>query len=465
MSAQLARILVYAFIAFLFLCDRKRRSGCSNALWIPLLWVLILGSRPFSSWFGGGVDMETTDDYIEGSPVDRLVFLFLIIAGFIVLKQRQTNWGNVFRTNKWLFVFFAYLGLSSVWSDFPMVSFKRWIKDLGNIIMVLVVLSEKNPVEAVKTLLLRCCYLLVPLSVLYIKYFPDIGRGYNRWTGEVICMGVTTAKNMLGITVLACFVGIFWYFVDGFDWKARDKKAMGAYMALLALTGWLLITTNSATSLACSILAAGILIGMKVPAVQKRVKYLEAYVITFVLLLLVGQALFNSGEALAGTMGRDLTFTGRVDIWKRVLKEDINPLIGTGYYSFWMGDRVDRISEGFYFHLNEAHNGYIETYLNSGLVGVALLLVALYAASRRIKADLLRGEEFAKVRLIFLAVGVVYNLTEAAFNKLSLLWILMLLVVAEYPPPRRAKVPAAAKTSAAGPFPKGSVSGEMPAAG
>src|ERR1041385_944818 len=150
MSPQIARIIFFAFIGFLFVCDRKRRSGCSNALWIPLFWVLILGSRPFSSWFGGGVDMETTDDYIEGSPVDRIVFLFLIIAGFIVLKQRQTNWANVFRTNRWLFVFFAYLGISSVWSDFPMVSFKRWIKDLGNIIMVLVILSEKDPVEAVK---------------------------------------------------------------------------------------------------------------------------------------------------------------------------------------------------------------------------------------------------------------------------------------------------------------------------
>jgi len=233
---------------------------------------------------------------------------------------------------------------------------------------------------------------------------------------------------------------------------------------LLLLTVWLLITTNSATSLACSILAAGILVGMKIPAIQKRVKYLEAYVITFILLLLIGQAMFNSGDAIAGTMGRDLTLTGRVDIWKRVLAEEINPLIGTGYYSFWMGDRVERISEGFYFHLNEAHNGYIETYLNSGLIGLALLLVALYSASRRIKADLLRAAPFARVRLIFLAVGVVYNLTEAAFNKLSLLWVLMLLVVAEYPAPRRARVPAA-QPSAAGPFPKGSVSGEMPAAG
>ena len=465
MSPEIARLIVFAFIAFLFVCDRKRRHGCSNALWIPLIWVLILGSRPFSTWFGGGVNMETTDDYIEGSPMDRVVFLLLIAAGFLVLRKRQTNWGNIFRSNKWLFVFFVYLGISSVWSDFPMVSFKRWIKDLGNIIMVLVILSEKDPVEAVKTLLLRCCYLLVPLSVLYLKYFPDIGRGYNRWTGEPIALGVTTAKNMLGITVLVCWVGIFWYFVDSFNWKAKDKKGMAAYIVLLGLTLWLLISTNSATSLACSMLAAGILVGMRIPAIRKRVKYLESYVIVLILLLVIGQSLFNSGDALAGTMGRDLTFTGRVDIWKRVLAEDINPLLGTGYYSFWMGDRVERISEGFYFHLNEAHNGYIETYLNSGIIGLILLVLALYAASRRIKAELLQGQEFAKVRLIFLAVGIVYNLTEAAFNKLSLLWIFLLLVVTEYPQPRKARIPAAQPERASGAFAESSFPGGMPAAG
>ena len=465
MPPQVARLIVFAFIAFLFVCDRKRKHGCSNALWIPLFWVVVLGSRPFSTWFGGGINMETTDDYVEGSPMARLIFLGLIAVGYVVLAKRHTNLGAIFRTNRWLLVFFLYLGISSVWSDYPMVSFKRWIKDLGNIIMVLIILSEKNPVEAVKTLLLRCCYLLVPLSICYIKYFPDIGRGYNRWTGETIFMGVTTAKNMLGITVLVCFVGIFWYFVDSFNWKSRDKKAMLAYLGLLGMTIWLLVTTNSATSLACSILAAGILVGMKVPAIQKKVKYLEVYVIVMVLLLVIGQALFNSGDALAGTMGRDLTFTGRVDIWKRVLAEDINPLLGTGYYSFWMGPRVERISEGFYFHLNEAHNGYIETYLNSGIIGLILLLIALFAASRRIKAELLQGHEFAKVRLIFLSVGLVYNLTEAAFNKLSLLWIFLLLVVTEFPPPRKARIPASASEPAAQDFAKSPLPGEMPAPG
>jgi O-antigen ligase len=239
---------------------------------------------------------------------------------------------------------------------------------------------------------------------------------------------------------------------------------MAAYLALLGLTIWLLITVNSATALACGMLAAAILVGMKIPAIQKRVKYLEAYVITLILLLVVGQSLFNSGDALAGTMGRDLTFTGRVDIWKRVLKEDINPLLGTGYYSFWMGDRVERISEGFYFHLNESHNGYIETYVNSGIIGLILLLLALFAASRRIKAGLLEGEPFAKVRLIFLTVGIVYNLTEAAFNKLSLLWIFLLLVVTEYPQKRRVKVPRPV-TASSETFAEANLAGEMRAAG
>ena len=50
---------------------------------------------------------------------------------------------------------------------------------------------------------------------------------------------------------------------------------------------------------------------------------------------------------------------------------------GTGYYSFWQGNRLRQVSDGFMSDLNESHNGYLETYLNSGYIGVVLLVVLL----------------------------------------------------------------------------------------
>ena len=86
--------------------------------------------------------------------------------------------------------------LSVLWSDFPFITFKRWFRDLGNYLAILVVLSDPRPLEAIRALLRRLSYLLIPLSILLVKYYPN-GREYSIWTGPD-CSGATTSKNMLG---------------------------------------------------------------------------------------------------------------------------------------------------------------------------------------------------------------------------------------------------------------------------
>jgi len=138
MPKQLAAALLFvAFIVWLFIRDRKRSATVSMAAWLPMIWVTIVGSRPVTLWFGGGLSMETPDDYLKGSPIDMMIFLSLIVAGLLVLIQRRVNWNVLFANNTWLILFFLYCGLSVAWSDYSFVGLKRWIKDLGNVVMVL----------------------------------------------------------------------------------------------------------------------------------------------------------------------------------------------------------------------------------------------------------------------------------------------------------------------------------------
>lgn len=128
-----------------------------------------------------------------------------------------------------------------------------------------------------------------------------------------------------------------------------------------------------------------------------------------------------------------MTFTGRTDIWSAVLKENINPLFGTGFYSFWLGDRIPRLSERYSFALNEAHNGYLETYLNSGLIGLFLLVGLIIAAAKRISQDILTGSSYATLRFAFLVSTAFYAMSESVFNRLNFVWLVFLLVIMEYP--------------------------------
>ena len=444
MPRNLALITCLAFILWLLARYQKRQKGVSTAVWIPVLWALMLGSRPVSIWLGIGKQLNTLDDYLEGSPFDRLVFLVLITAGFLILSKRRANWQSIILNNRWLFLYFLYLGISTVWSDYSFLSFKRWVKDFGHLVLALVILSEDDPTEAVKAVLARCSYVLIPLSVLFIKYYPDLGRYYDSWTYQPHYSGVTTDKNMLGMVVFSCGLFLFWMLIELRNRETQDRDMLGMFvhLVLMLMVLWLLAKAQSSTALSCGILGACILLGMRLPAIRSRVRRLGVYIFAFLLLLLLLQVTFDLGAIFVKAVGRDLTFTGRTEIWKATLNEDINPLFGVGYYSFWLGDRSERLSEKYYYLLNEAHNGYLETYLNNGLIGLLLLTVVFVSAAKRIHRRIIvyAKSNYEALRLAFLVAALAYNMTEVVFDRLNLVWFVFLLLIMRYPGPLQVRV-------------------------
>src|SRR5437588_4240384 len=184
MPPILASCLCFGFILWLLRRDAKRTYGVSAAIWIPLLWVWIIASKPLSYWFASGSAASQVTDIAEGSFLDRNGYLVLIVLGLIVLAKRRIRWNQVFVENRWLWLFYLFCAVSVIWSPIPFVAFKRWVKDIGTIVMILIMLTEVNPTVAIRVVFLRCAYLLVPLSVLFIKYYPELGKYYNQWTGE-----------------------------------------------------------------------------------------------------------------------------------------------------------------------------------------------------------------------------------------------------------------------------------------
>src|SRR6202007_2873777 len=84
-------------------------------------------------------------EYLEGSPFDRFVFMCLLAAGLFVVVSRGRQVGKLLRPNWPILLFFFYCALSVIWSDYSDVAFKRWIKDLGDLTMVLIVLTALDP--------------------------------------------------------------------------------------------------------------------------------------------------------------------------------------------------------------------------------------------------------------------------------------------------------------------------------
>jgi len=419
------------FVLFLFRRDMRERRDVSGALWIPLFWVVLIGSRSAVQWLNtlGFMKVGSTE---EGNPLDALIYFALILAGIGVLNQRQVSFSEVLRNNAWLIAFLAYCFIAIVWSDYPFVAFKRWIKILGHPIMVLIVFTEVDPEEALLRLMKRTAYILVPFSILAIKYYPDIGRKFDQWSGVPIDCGIAQSKNQLGAICMLLGLFFFWSLLQ--TWRAPKSKGRRHELyligGLLFMIGWLLWKAHSATSTLSLLIAIAVilLLGRR----WMNTKLIGTYVILAVGALVVAELAFGIFERVVDLTGHEATLMGRGQLWRELLALHTNPIFGVGFESFWLGDRLILLHEGRPWQPNEAHNGYLEIYLDLGLVGLLMLVGLFIATFHKIRTELLQNFEWGRFRLAFLVAIVFYNWTEASFRGLSLLWFAFYIIALDY---------------------------------
>ena len=429
MPPFLALILWFILLVALFWWDPAKESKSSLALWVPLIWMFIMGSRLPSQWLGVQVGSQA-QAMEEGNPIDRTIFFGLMLVALGILISRSFKWDTFFARNLALMAFLLFALISVVWSDFPLVAFKRWFRDLGIYLMVLVVLSDPRPLDAVRTLLRRLAYLLIPLSIVLDKYFPGLSRIFDPWTGIGMYVGATTGKNLLGLDALLCGLFFFWDTVTRWSDRKdpRTKRIIRVNVGFFAMSLWVLNTANSATCRVCMVLGCLVVAAAYSKFFRRHPGFLKVLIpSTFVLYLLLAYGL-NLNGAMAGAVGKDPTLTDRTKIWAFLLGMHTNPLIGTGYESFWMGPRLewfwDHAGVG---HLNEAHNGYLEVYLNLGIIGLLLLVGFLIASYKKICKQLTTAPSLASLGLAVWSIMLFYDVTEAGFRS-GLIWLAFLLV-------------------------------------
>lgn len=437
MPSILALIIWFVLLVALLLFDPAKDSRVSSALWIPVIWMFIVATRNPAQWLNGGELKIVAGSMEEGSPLDRAVFIVLIIIAIGILASRTFRWDEFVTHNTTLVMFILFAFVSVFWSDFPLVAIKRWSRDLGNYLMVLVVVSDRYQLESVRTVFRRLFYLFIPLSIILIKYYPQIGVTYWEWTGETLYGGLATSKNVLGAVSMVGALFFFWDVQTRWvDRKVpRTKKIIAVNLAFLGMALWLLYRANSATSRACLAIGCLVIMALYSRWGKRHITLVKTLVLaSFPVYVVLAFGLDLSGE-FARSLGRNPTLTDRTQLWKILLSMHTNPLIGSGYDSFWLGERFLHVWRTFGEAINEAHNGYLEVYLNLGLIGLLILVAFLIASYRGICKRLAApGPSFAPLAMALWTVMLFYNMTEAAF-RFHWMWITFLFA-AIYAPER-----------------------------
>jgi exopolysaccharide production protein ExoQ len=436
LDPNVALLLTVAFVLFLFRRDFRERPNVTGALWLPILWMFIIASRPVSQWlkvFGlsgfGGTSLE------EGSPLDSSVYLALIVAGFYVLSKRQVSLSEIFRNNGWLMAFLLYCFIAIIWSDYPFVAFKRWTKILGHPIMVLIVFTEPDPEEALRRLMKRCAYVIVPVSILFVKYYRAIGCRVGEW-GESTNTGIAQGKNMLGADCFILGLFFFWHLLQ--IWQTERGKARRKELwftgGLLLITGYCLQMAHSSTSWIALLVGVLTMVVLGLRFVNKR--FIGAYAVAAVLILVIAQLSFDIYGIIVDLTGHGGTIEGRGQLWQNLLETDSNPILGAGFESYWLGEQLQKLwdlPDYAHWKPDEAHNGYLEAYLNLGIVGLFILIGLILATFRKCSLELLKDFEWGRFRMALLVAIVAYNWTEAAFKGLHIVFVAFYLIAVNYP--------------------------------
>jgi exopolysaccharide production protein ExoQ len=300
--------------------------------------------------------------------------------------------------------------------------------------MVLVIVTEPRLPDALGRLFSRVGFLLFPASVLLIKYYEDLGRGYSP-DGMQANTGVCTNKNMLGVILLVVSLGVVWRIVALLRGKTEHnrRRHLWAQGALLAFSVALFEMADSATSLFCFLLGTTLIVVTGLPMFRRRPGAVHALVGSLVLAG-VFVMLFGGQDIMIHSLGRQSNLSGRTQIWAAVIPAAPNSFVGAGFESFWISPYVQNFQRkmvGFWHpeYLNEAHDGYIEVYLNLGWIGVCLISLVLISGYRRAVAAFRLNPSIGGLMLAYIIAAAVYSITEAGFRMLNPIWIFLLLAM------------------------------------
>ncbi|MFZ1975898.1 MAG: O-antigen ligase family protein [Candidatus Acidiferrales bacterium] len=245
---------------------------------------------------------------------------------------------------------------------------------------------------------------------------------------------MTTNKNSLGLIVFIVLLGALWnvraLLIDK-EAPNRGRRLL-AQVTLLTFGIVLLQMAHCATAIACFILGGGLMLATSLRFIRNRPSRVGVLCLLVVLAGGLGM-LFGGDSALSSALGRGNGLSGRSEIWAASIAAAGNPIIGTGFESFWNVnvDKVARGLQGYWdiHNLVSAHNGYIEVYLDLGLTGVCLIVLILISGYRRASKAFQRNPELGSLMLAYITTATFYSITEAGFRIMTPSWIFLLLAV------------------------------------
>lgn len=254
--------------------------------------------------------------------------------------------------------------------------------------------------------------IVVIMNLFFIIIFPQHSFDSVDGRFRASLMGMFFHKNSL-----ACFMclGNIVMLINLID-KNNEGTDKRLYIFVYILTIIFILLANSSTSLLMLIICNAIIIAYK--RIKLRLNVINWLVGFHILLYTVILQSEFINDLMVSLIGRDLTLTGRVDIWKlliSIIKQ--KPWMGYGYDAIWnTPEMVYYIYSKFTFEFVGSHNGPIHLLLEFGIIGfAAFFIIFLLIPSTKLRNLDLENNNLHMFSYIYFAYILIYSIAESTF--------------------------------------------------
>jgi exopolysaccharide production protein ExoQ len=324
-----------------------------------------------------------------------------------------------------LLMYLAFAGASVIWSFNPSASFIRVAQQAMIVTSIVLPTMLAAPTADIMRGLFLWCF--APAAILNVPFVlensPSIVAALKGYPG--FFMG----KNYLGeFAAVPFLLGLHEVLYPGV------RRALG--IVVVGVAAWLLFWANSKTAFGLALfvpLLAGLTLYVRKITRVSPALILLSVPLCFVLLSTVSN--FGIGR-LSYMLYGDSSLTGRTVIWDFADYEIARrPLLGWGYQSFWLaGPGAPSVVDapGWVKTMPDGHNGYVDTKLELGYLGLALLISFIVATLHGVGRMADRAPARAWLVLSLALYIIIYNFLESLWMRgFEFLWVLFLILAAE----------------------------------
>jgi len=352
--------------------------------------------------------------------------LFLACGLWLILRRPRAALSET-RRYFWVQGLVGWCLLSVLWSDYPALTLRSAVQ-LGLTFAIAVAMATRLSPRR----LLLVVFVAISLAVVGSLLF-----GRVRIDG--IWFGVFGSKNAFAQTMSIYILAALALLLD----PAMPRLWRMAGAAGLVLGVPMLMNAQSAGALLTTVVVFVLMLGLiavrRMPPIARLVAGTLGLLVAVLVVLLLAQFQSQLTALLLETTGKDMTLTGRTELWQVALQELARaPLTGQGYRAVWvqgnplaeeMWARFDIAARsGFHFH-----NTFLSNAVEIGLIGIAiqigLFLSAVWLTLRwSLRAPGAASLFFAAFMLRQLILCMVEVVVYAQFDLASILSIAALIL-------------------------------------